>query len=71
MAQLDYITYIDQFFLISVTFILFLLGSISLFIVPFIQIMKMRRLIMTSRESNPRNWFDGFECAEGFKTQFF
>lgn len=45
MAQLDFFSYPDQYFLVSTTFWLFYLGSVLLFIVPFTQVMKMRSFI--------------------------
>lgn len=45
MAQLDFFSYPDQYFLVSTTFWLFYLGSVLLFIVPFTQVMKMRNFI--------------------------
>jgi hypothetical protein len=45
MAQLDFFSYPDQYLLIFTTFWVFYLGSILLFIIPFVQVMKMRNFI--------------------------
>lgn len=45
MAQLDFFSYPDQYFLVSTTFWVFYLGSMLLFIIPFVQVMKMRSFI--------------------------
>jgi Plant ATP synthase F0 len=45
MAQLDFFSYPDQYFLVSTTFWVFYLGSMLLFIIPFVQVMKMRNFI--------------------------
>lgn len=48
MAQLDFFSYSEQYFLVSSTFWLFYIGCTTLFIVPFIEVMKIRRLISAS-----------------------
>lgn len=45
MAQLDCFSYSGQYFLVSTTFWLFYAGSVFLFILPFVQAMKMRSFI--------------------------
>jgi hypothetical protein len=45
MAQLDFFSYPDQYFLVSITFWVFYLGSVLLFIIPFVQVMKIRSFI--------------------------
>ena len=56
MAQLDFCSYSEQYFLVSVTFWLFYFSSLTMFIVPFIQIMKMRRLIVKYDNDDQEAW---------------
>lgn len=48
MAQLDFFSYSDQYFLVATTFWLFYLGCVTLFITPFFTIMKVRGLVSNS-----------------------
>jgi hypothetical protein len=48
MAQLDFFSYSEQYFLVSSTFWLFYVGCSTLLIAPFLEVMKMRRLISES-----------------------
>lgn len=48
MAQLDFFSYSEQYFLVSSTFWLFYIGCTTLFIIPFIEVMKMRRFVSES-----------------------
>ena len=54
MAQLDYFSYSEQYFLVSTTFWLFYFNLLILFIVPFVQVMKMRKLIINYRFDDKR-----------------
>ena len=46
MAQLDFCSYSEQYFLVAVTFWFFYFNALTAFIIPFVQIMKMRKLII-------------------------
>lgn len=48
MAQLDFFSYSEQYFLVSSTFWLFYFGCSTLFIAPFLEVVKIRLLISES-----------------------
>ena len=52
MAQLDFCSYSEQYFLVAVTFWFFYFNALTAFIIPFVQIMKMRKLIINSNHGD-------------------
>ena len=56
MAQLDFCSYSEQYFLVATTFWIFYYSALTMFIVPFIQIMKMRKLIVNYGNDDPEFW---------------
>ena len=56
MAQLDFCSYSEQYFLVAVTFWLFYFNALTMFIVPFVQIMKMRKLIINYDSDDKKAW---------------
>ena len=77
MAQLDYFSYSEQYFLVSTTFWLFYFNLLILFIVPFVQVMKMRKLIMNNMindkmyENCPVFTFGDGKCPTGDNPRLF